>query len=630
AGLAHSLRWEAWRSVLEAGLQAAQTLGDLPAKALMLHQLGTRALCLNEIKPARGYLVRALSLRRMLGDRAGAAVTLHNLRLIIGPSGSNGNEPPDLPDIPGPPSNPWLPLAAVLKGATAAMLAAVLVAWIALGVYAYMVARQTPTPPMMAHAPAITASATPNSPTPRPDLPTWTATLPAPTATHQEITPVEEPTTTPTHTPTDAPVAKNTHTNDPLPCQHNELWPVYTISRGDTLWSIAQATGTTVRELKAANCLERDIINTGKGLHVPRLPLPDLVITEFSLENDSPVYNGWNVLVPFDLVITNQGKVAAEPFEVALYYQPGLEGGQVSPLTLATNTALKPGKSVELQGQLDFRRPAESADLELWAVADECANRPGEGCKIAESNEQNNTSGIVEVRLEGDRPPTVQLNEPNASILQGFSGNIEGGWYREVTLSGNAEDPEDGILEGSAITWRTDRSDLQDGVLGEGAHLEGIRLYVDRCSGTEHTLTMTATDSLNQPTTASRTVTIQGKSCRPRLSLTSPEAGTWSPSGYEKENQRFYLSLDGVVSATDVFGRPIDEASIIWATDQVNIQEAILGRGPQVNLVLYAPDTGESYVEFVHTVTVTVTDREGNQAQESFSITIYISYESEQ
>ncbi|HSF79845.1 MAG TPA: NB-ARC domain-containing protein, partial [Anaerolineales bacterium] len=46
AGLAHSLRWEAWRSVLEAGLQAAQTLGDLPAKALMLHQLGTRALCL--------------------------------------------------------------------------------------------------------------------------------------------------------------------------------------------------------------------------------------------------------------------------------------------------------------------------------------------------------------------------------------------------------------------------------------------------------------------------------------------------------------------------------------------------------------------------------------------------------
>ena len=80
--LALGKQWGLWAQVLQWGLAAARSLGDSMAEAWALHQLGTRALCLNDITTARELLTQALQMREALGDESGAAVTRHNLSLL--------------------------------------------------------------------------------------------------------------------------------------------------------------------------------------------------------------------------------------------------------------------------------------------------------------------------------------------------------------------------------------------------------------------------------------------------------------------------------------------------------------------------------------------------------------------
>ncbi|MEM8805551.1 MAG: Ig-like domain-containing protein [Cyanobacteria bacterium P01_G01_bin.38] len=78
-------RWGQWQQVLEQSLQGAQHTDDRAVEAWSLHQLGTRALGEGEITTAETALTRALRLREALGDQAGAAVTRHNLGLLVSP-----------------------------------------------------------------------------------------------------------------------------------------------------------------------------------------------------------------------------------------------------------------------------------------------------------------------------------------------------------------------------------------------------------------------------------------------------------------------------------------------------------------------------------------------------------------
>ena len=56
-------------------------------------------------------------------------------------------------------------------------------------------------------------------------------------------------------------------------CQVRTDWPVYIVQPGDTLFAIAQRTGSTVGELTVANCLANpNRIERGQRLFVPRLP----------------------------------------------------------------------------------------------------------------------------------------------------------------------------------------------------------------------------------------------------------------------------------------------------------------------------------------------------------------------
>jgi len=78
-------RWEAWLHVLEWILNAARALGNRSLQGWALHQLGTRELCLGNLEIAKETLTQALNIRHALGDKAAAAVTQHNLNLIIAP-----------------------------------------------------------------------------------------------------------------------------------------------------------------------------------------------------------------------------------------------------------------------------------------------------------------------------------------------------------------------------------------------------------------------------------------------------------------------------------------------------------------------------------------------------------------
>ncbi len=72
-------RWDAWKRVLEQTLRAARDAGEHAVEARMLHQLGTRALCLGQPTSANTFLQQSLALRKYLGDRQGAGVTRDNL-----------------------------------------------------------------------------------------------------------------------------------------------------------------------------------------------------------------------------------------------------------------------------------------------------------------------------------------------------------------------------------------------------------------------------------------------------------------------------------------------------------------------------------------------------------------------
>ncbi len=97
--------WGAWEQVWQRGLQAARELGDQGAIANALHQLGTRALGLNDALSANTYLTQALQLRQSIND-PGANTTRHNLEFLLNPNAQNVQSPPVQTVLQTPPIYP--------------------------------------------------------------------------------------------------------------------------------------------------------------------------------------------------------------------------------------------------------------------------------------------------------------------------------------------------------------------------------------------------------------------------------------------------------------------------------------------------------------------------------------------
>jgi hypothetical protein len=75
--------WGFWEKVLKLGLQAARQTGQKVLEAFMLHQIGTRATCLNDKDTAQDALRQAIQIRESIGDRVGATISRHNLRILL-------------------------------------------------------------------------------------------------------------------------------------------------------------------------------------------------------------------------------------------------------------------------------------------------------------------------------------------------------------------------------------------------------------------------------------------------------------------------------------------------------------------------------------------------------------------
>lgn len=286
--LALNGRWEAWEAALQGGLKAAQALGNLAEKAWMLHQLGTRLLCLGDQESARSTLIRALRLRTSLGDQAGAAVTRHNLNMLIAPGGNGGSQN-------NVPPKPHFPLYTLTIGAVLALP----ILLVAIGAWSRgKVNSVRPTSPVIPISSPTSTLLAPSI-TPTPTLAPSVTVTPSSSST---ASPTSTQTPSPTPTATPSPSATNTATLTPtlthVPCIPVTGWPVYTIQRGDTLYSIARRTGTLYKPLMKANCLTDTLIYPGQRLYVPRLPRPTKTITPTNTPTSTPTptYPGPNLL----------------------------------------------------------------------------------------------------------------------------------------------------------------------------------------------------------------------------------------------------------------------------------------------------------------------------------------------
>jgi LysM repeat protein len=285
--LALAGRWGAWEQTLRGVLQAARGLGNQGARAWALHQLGTRALCLDDVSTARTNLSQALQLREALGDWDGAAITRHNLELLPPPPPTNGQEPQDTP-----PHSPQVePLPAVSTSLLQLSLPALLVTMLlTLAILLAVIGGWRLYPPIWsstnAAAPTevnvvfvtVTPTAPPTaaiaavSPT---DTPTVTLP-PSPTGASTLIS--NPPTDTATASPTVSPTPTSTVTPGlaspvgPLGCQPPPTWIVYVVQIGDTLNALAARTNTSVFELQQANCLESFALQTGQTIYLPATP----------------------------------------------------------------------------------------------------------------------------------------------------------------------------------------------------------------------------------------------------------------------------------------------------------------------------------------------------------------------
>lgn len=132
-------------------------------------------------------------------------------------------------------------------------------------------------------------------------IPNPTGTFSVPTATFEKPIiptssivethiPTDSPTITPTFTTTSTSTATSTSTftATPIQCVPRSYWIAYYVQSGDTLYSLAVLTGSTVDELKLANCLSSTIIYKGQYLYVPRLPIRPTSTRTFTPKPDRP------------------------------------------------------------------------------------------------------------------------------------------------------------------------------------------------------------------------------------------------------------------------------------------------------------------------------------------------------
>ncbi len=314
-------QWETWNNLLQMVEKAAAIAGDQVMRAWAWHEIGSRALVLGQKNEARRWLVRALRTRQALGDQLGAAVSRHNLSLLLPPpinSHDNNNGQGGNGRVPG----------GKTTISTSVKVLWSFIALMALALASIVWAEQNPplSPTSIVPAPTLTNPViippiTPSN--------TTTATLPSPTST-------QSPTSTHTSSAPTVP-----------PCVPRTNWVPYVIRRGDTLAALSRTTGVSVAVIKAANCQTTDLIKAGEILYLPVWPVtptPTLTHTPSPTPTETavpvPVIEFWadSVELPLGSCTKLYWQVENVPEETAVYLRAKPNHSDIAP----AETAVRP------------------------------------------------------------------------------------------------------------------------------------------------------------------------------------------------------------------------------------------------------------------------------------------------
>lgn len=146
------------------------------------------------------------------------------------------------------------------------------------------------------------------------------------------------------------------------------------------------------------------------------------------------------------------------------------------------------------------------------------------------------SSSTRSVTIAANQPPVVQISTlVNSVVVQGTT----------VTFNGSATDPEDGVLSGSSLVWRSSIV----GSLGTGGTLSTSSLPVG-----SHVVTLTATDSKGLSASATVSVTIAANQA-PIATITSPTSGTSVVKG---------TTVTFAGNANDAEDGVLSGASLVW------------------------------------------------------------------
>lgn len=189
-----------------------------------------------------------------------------------------------------------------------------------------------------------------------------------------------------------------------------------------------------------------------------------------------------------------------------------------------------------------------------------------------------------------NQPCSVTDSCPNQAPDVTISSPPDGGTStvgETVTFSGEANDLEDGPITGDALVWTSDL----DGPIGTGAEFSRSDL-----SGGFHEITLTATDSEGASGTATVTFGVGGA---PHVEILGPE---------EQSNGAPHTVTVGTTvtfsgSAVDVEDGPVSGAALAWTSNF----DGPLGTG--------ASFSTDGLAAGMHTVTLTATDSDGNEAK---------------
>jgi putative lipoprotein len=182
-------------------------------------------------------------------------------------------------------------------------------------------------------------------------------------------------------------------------CQVRSDWPVYTVQPGDSLFSIAARTSSSVTELGVANCLPNpNFIYVGQSLHVPHLPgqVEDLGPPTLAIEEPETGAE-LQANVPFSLTGTATQVLSGTVF-VRVFDPTGFVLGE---------TRVEETEAPDEEGQWNWAAELTIPDVTpgTWATLFAYALSPGDGSILTSTAEP-----VIFGADEGD--PYVLIVEP--------------------------------------------------------------------------------------------------------------------------------------------------------------------------------------------------------------------------